>query len=333
MASTMMKDVLQQLERREDLKLATHRNRRVLSGVNFLLRIVKESSEEDAKARTLNLFALSLSEDLQVIVKGAIHSGTFRKETMYRSYHTFVTSSLTVAWERLELQMHETFDPSLPQMISDTYLRSTIKQICDSLPSSPCTSTAMRQLTEVEENAIMYAAGYVVRVLIQKYKKSSDLVSADFVSCLTHMLEGSPLDIEGNESFEDCASRWVKVTNRGGLLILRRGAYWLFRDVELVLWPFLEKLKSRTTCLDMKVATESIVSNESVRFKWSMMDVDIPNQSNSEQLLTVIVQKWITIRGFSYASKILETYQIAKGRAIAKEKALRKELYSHQNKQ
>ena len=77
MASTMMKDVLQQLERREDLKLATHRNRRVLSGVNFLLRIVEESSEEDAKARTSNLFALSLSKDLQVIVKGAIHSGTF----------------------------------------------------------------------------------------------------------------------------------------------------------------------------------------------------------------------------------------------------------------
>lgn len=53
----------------------------------------------------------------------------------------------------------------------------------------------------MEENAIIYAAGYVVRVLIQKYKKGSDFVAANFVSCLTHMLEGSPLDIERDESF------------------------------------------------------------------------------------------------------------------------------------
>lgn len=49
-----------------------------------------------------------------------------------------------------------------------------------------------------------------------------------------------------------------------------------------------------------------------------MTDVDITNQSNSELLTIEIVEKWITIRGFSYASQFLEVYKTAKGRAIGK---------------
>ena len=63
----------------------------------------------------------------------------------------------------------------------------------------------------------------------------------DFVSWLMHMLEGSPLDIEDDESSKNCAAGWVNISNRGGLLILHCGAYWLFRDVELLLWLFVEK--------------------------------------------------------------------------------------------
>lgn len=59
MASRMIKDVPQQLEKKEDLQLATARNRRVLSGTGMLLQIVKESSEEDCNASALNLFCTS----------------------------------------------------------------------------------------------------------------------------------------------------------------------------------------------------------------------------------------------------------------------------------
>ena len=167
----------------------------MLSGVQLLLRIVEESSEENANVRVVNHFALRLLEELQMVVNGAIRSGKLRKGAMYHTHHEFVTSSLTVEWEKLELQMHKTFDQSLLQLIADSYLWSTIKEISDTLPS-PCSTTAMRQLSEVEENAIMHAAGYVVRVLIQKYKKGSDFIAANFVSCLTHMLEG-------------CSNHWV----------------------------------------------------------------------------------------------------------------------------
>ena len=321
-----MKDVLQKLEKKEDLQLATTRNCRVLSGIKRLLGMI-EDSDEESKTRALNLFSLHLMEKLQAIVEAAILSKKLRKGAMYRSYHEFVTGSLYEVWETLERQLHETFDPSLPQVIADTYLHIAINEVSDTLPS-PCTTTVTRQLSEIEENAIMFAAGYVVRILLQKYKKSSQPLSAEFVSCLMHMVEGSPLDIQDDESFENCAARWVNISNRGGLLILRRGAYWLFRDVELLLWPFLEKLNTREACLDNKMAIECIVADESIQFTWSMMDVDISKPSDSVLLLTEIVQKWINLRGFSYASSILEAYKRAKGRAIAKEKGLRKGLQS-----
>lgn len=76
------------------------------------------------------------------------------------------------------------------------------------------------------------------------------------------------------------------------------------------------------------MATECIVADESVWFTWSMMDLDISKPNDSERLLTEIVQKWITVPGFSYTSVILEAYKCVKGCAVAKEKGLRKELQS-----
>ena len=148
-----------------------------------------------------------------------------------------------IAWEQLQGQLQENFDPPVPQLIADSYLHAAIKEAADTLPS-PSRNPAVRQLSEIEENAIN-AAGYVVRVLMEKYKEAVGPVAADFMACLLNMLEGSSLDIEQNESFEECAARWVKLTNQGGLLILRQGAYWLFRDIELLLWPFLRTIKTQ----------------------------------------------------------------------------------------
>ena len=150
-----------------------------------------------------------------------------------------MTGSLYEVWETLEWQLHETFDPSMPQVITDTYLQIAIKEGSDTLPS-PWMTTVTRQLSEIEENAIMFTAGYVIYTL-QKHRKSSQPASADCVSWLMHMLEVPRLDIEDDESFENCAARWVKISNHGGVLILSCGAYWLFRDFELLLWAFLEK--------------------------------------------------------------------------------------------
>ena len=116
------------------------------------------------------------------------------------------------------------------------------------------------------------------------------------------------------------------------MLILRCGAYWLFRDVELLLWLFAEKLNTSEACLDDKMAIECIVAAESIQFTWSKMDGDISKPSDSTLLLSEIVQNWVNLPSFSYASSILEAYKRAKGCAIAKEKGVQKELQSSNTK-
>ena len=82
---------------------------------------------------------------------------------MYQSYHAYATGSLLSAWGKLEEQLQHNFDASLPQMIADNYLRHVVKETADAIPApiTRCREVA-RQLADIEEKAIMYAAGYVV---------------------------------------------------------------------------------------------------------------------------------------------------------------------------
>ena len=291
-----------------------------------MLKILSE--EGNVHTEEVQCFSLYVSDQLHLILKESVHNGKFRKGTMYASYHSFVSDRLCLAWDRVEKHLNKSFDPALPQMVADIFLCVTIKQEVQALPSSAPTPTVQRQLSEVEDNTIMYAAGYVVQVLFKQYEQCTDLMAADYVECLENMLEGSLLDVHMDATFEDFASCWVKEGNCGGLVILRQGAYWLFREVEMLLWPFLKNLGTVEASFDKRKATETIALNDNILFKWSMMDIDICDSEQSEHLLKEIIDKWITIRGFSYTSRIVETYKKARGSSMTKEKGLQKQLQS-----
>lgn len=74
------------------------------------------------------------------------------------------------AWGKLEEQLQQSFDASLPQNVTDDYLHHAMKEATDAIPSPPSLSQIPRQLANIEQ-AIMYAAGYVVHVLIENTKR------------------------------------------------------------------------------------------------------------------------------------------------------------------
>ena len=96
------------------------------------------------------------------------------------------------------------------------------------------------------------------------------------------MLEGSDLDIDPSPSFEEYTTRWTKIATRGGLCILRQGAYWLFCHIEILLWPFVMQLNSKEASLDKDKAITSVMCDESVQFKWAMIDIDISKSADSQ---------------------------------------------------
>ena len=75
-------------------------------------------------------------------------------------------------------------------------------------------------------------------------------------------------------------------------------------------------------------ALKGIIDDEDVQFNWSMASVDLKkkDESHSGELLHILVQKWITIRGFGIASLWLEEYKRALKQTAKRKKALRKEL-------
>lgn len=68
----------------------------------------------------------------------------------------------------------------------------------------------------------------------------------------------------------------------------------------------------------------SIEEDDEIQSMWSLVAIDLTEETE-KALLKQTIQLWLTIRGFSYASAIVEEYKRSCG-ALKRKKALRKEL-------
>ena len=109
----------------------------------------------------------------------------------------------------------------------------------------------------------------------------------------------------------------------GGLFKISDSVYEVFLTLELVLRQFLKGM-SNEHGLDRNKVTEILFEDNEVQFHWSMMTFDIDEKS-SQKVLAEIIKLWVTIRGFRYASCIVEEYKKSYG-ALKRQKSLRKEL-------
>ena len=116
-------------------------------------------------------------------------------------------------------------------------------------------------------------------------------------------------------------SDWLTSINRGGLIIVSDMAFELFLAMEKEL---RNHLKYHATCINAE-AVSTIVNSEDVLFPWSIVTATW-EQDNSNILLGMIVDMWITIRGFSLASAWMEIYKKQEKKLTQKSKGLRKQL-------
>ena len=87
-----------------------------------------------------------------------------------------------------------------------------------------------RKLSVVEENAIYYAAGYVVRKVMKKYRETDNDMGAALVSTLHGMIDENASSIECTTSYSDYVEMWTKKNDRGGLIPC------LQRYIQVLLW-------------------------------------------------------------------------------------------------
>ena len=176
-----------------------------------------------------------------------------------------------------------------------------------------------------EENALRYASGYVTMKLCKKFEKSSGDKAAQFMECLTHMA-----NMGDDSSFYQYTKEWVESMNRGGLFLTNDTTQMFFmvmeKKVQEVLPDHIKKSGDRQTLI------QNIASDFDVDFHWCLIAVDIKEEDAAE-LLQIVIESWLTMRGFALTSMWLEEYKRVTAKNLKKEKSLRKELQKDTQKE
>ena len=116
-------------------------------------------------------------------------------------------------------------------------------------------------------------------------------------------------DPENASSYLDYTSQWIKKINRGGLFLIGDNVYEIFHAIGVVHRAYLKTLNSPLQdTADIDALILSITQDDDVQFWWALVCASLDNDL-AEMLLQKIAQLWITIRGYSYASSIVEQYK------------------------
>ena len=181
----------------------------------------------------------------------------------------------------------------------------------------PCNSSDA-DITDDEKNVIMYACGYVPVSLIHRYEKREGKKYASFVQCLLHMAIGAYED-----TFYDYARKWFESINRGGAFEVNDLTFEFFliaeRKVRDAFKVYLH------TSDDQTAVVGKLMIDDDILFHWSMLCVDLDDDSASEVLKDVLTL-WINIRGFSITGSWIEQRKKLCGTTSKSKPGLRKGL-------
>lgn len=113
--------------------------------------------------------------------------------------------------------------------------------------------------------------------------------------------------------------------DRGGLGHVSDNTFMLFFIMETELRKHLQLCNVSDSVNMRKLAVDNIANNEEVVFFWSLLSSDWQEEEAAE-LLGMVIEHWVTIRGFSFASAFMEKYKQEKQKTTQKSKGIRKTL-------
>ena len=161
------------------------------------------------------------------------------------------------------------------------------------------------------------------------------LITARAPRALAHAYHSShPLKVELALSLEELkeegndlthsSEEWLQAIDRGGLVHVNDMTYMLFTALEQALRPCLESMENNSE-LNIKEVSKVIQTDENVLFYWAILSVNWEERA-AEALLCMVVERWITLRGFSSASTMMEKYKQCCKKNLQKSKGVRKRL-------
>ena len=121
--------------------------------------------------------------------------------------------------------------------------------------------------------------------------------------------------------------------DRGGLWHVRETTFHLLCSLEEEVRTYLDALSLPNSAGLRTQFVNKLIKSEDVQFYWRIAtaDFEVDDVEVHDHLLNMIVELFVTIRGFSYASAWMEHYKQLKKKSTQRSKSLRKELYTDHN--
>ena len=253
------------------------------------------------------------------IPHGSTSSRAKRERMWGKFYRTRTSTEFKELWIRLmQLSIGKSASPIFYQYITDVLFKTMIKH---NFPLNPVASQAhdVPPLDYQESNALRYAAGYVPRAIRKRLEKGSHPLKEELVLCLVELCEDDGTDV-------DASADWTKAISRGGIKLVNNKTYPFFHAVEMNVRRHFSKTSAPTLSAGSKAAlVESIATDEDVLFYWSIISAEW-EEKEEQILLRMIIDLWMTVRGFSFAKSMLEMYKQAQKKTVQKSKGVRKQL-------
>ena len=247
-----------------------------------------------------------------------------KKERMWGTYHKVRTSSeFTDRWKRfLQDSIKEDAAPSFFQFVTDKVFKDLVKSEYPVNPATPSSNSPMSALTFEEKNALRYVAGYVCRKVREQLESSSLSNKDELILSLIEVTAGDAID--GGDETE----AWTNIIDRGGLWHVSDMMYSFFFVLEEIVRQHLsmETLDKQDPGARQKLI-DTVLHTEDIQFQWSIITADVDSDIHvAQELSTRLINLYLTVRGFAYASSCLEFYKHEHKKTLQKKKALRKKL-------
>ena len=95
--------------------------------------------------------------------------------------------------------------------------------------------------------------------------------------------------------------------------------------MEEELWQHLQMQRVKDMTGYKDGVCKAITDNDDILFHWCMLTCDVDDES-ANVVLTMLINLWITIRGFSFTNGWLEQYKQSRKKYLQRSKALRKDF-------
>ena len=313
----LLTNAIEQILSDPSFETSSNEAKEARSCASRLLSWIKDESHKE----DFETFSTELCTKLEPILTGRATLSANR-DKMWRDFFILRSSDEFVTRWKTFLRASELSEtPVFYQHVTDLVFRALLKQYCARATAGARESIS---ISPTEANALRYAAGYVCRTISGRLRKCKASNSRELLDCVTTLVRDNEEKCDGE------SEEWTKLIDRGGLSKVKDNTFKVFYALEEEIRLSLNQMVLEPACSRKQKLVSQLVSSEDVKFYWSIASADFETDGKEvhDQVLRLIVDLFITVRGFAYTSTWTEKYKQGARKSTQRSKGLRGKLYT-----